>query len=234
MNAPTPTQTHLHSFTLKMRFFTIAVAALSMGNALAAPAPQAADTADLKSVSITGKKVDGLLVIEPEPVEAGLEARTLQKRGPVAILVGVAGTAIAARVAQIAIEIASDTIKNLGKWNEAREAFTKKTTAEMWARNPNRARFPAVVCYNQGYSLQNPSNIDGKADVDFKLGALNTEYVPLLKLRDNADIDSYDCMYIGAPNQFYTQGHGGYINLSYSYDGNRCSFDQATGDLTCR
>ncbi|KAI9150876.1 hypothetical protein HJFPF1_10653 [Paramyrothecium foliicola] len=204
-----------------MRFFTFAIAALHLGNALATPAPipQAEDDTDVQHISITGKHVDGVLVHEHEPVEEGMEVRSLEKRGATVVVLGIAGTAAAVIVVKMAVEIGAETIQNLGKWNQAREEFTKKTTAEMWARNPDRNKYPAAVCYNKGYSIQHPNNIDGKADVDFKLGLLHTDY---------------DCMYLGGNNAFWTHAEGGYINLSYSYNGNRCSFDSKTGDLTCR
>ena len=58
-----------------------------------------------------------------------------------------------------------------------REAFTQKTTEEMWARNPDYKKFPAVACYNKGYRLQNAGGVDGKLSVKVELGLLNTKYV---------------------------------------------------------
>ena len=75
----------------------------------------------------------------------------------------------------IAIEIGADTIKNLGEWNEVREAFTKKTTSEMWARNPDYNMYPAAICYNKGYTLQEPNGISGLASAKLELGMLKTE-----------------------------------------------------------
>lgn len=47
----------------------------------------------------------------------------------------------------------------------------------MWARNPDYKKFPAAACYNKGYRLANPANVDAVASVKFELGLLNTEYV---------------------------------------------------------
>jgi hypothetical protein len=58
---------------------------------------------------------------------------------------------------------------------QAREEFTKATTNEMMKQNPDPATFPAAACYNKGYDLANPANIDALADVDFSLGLLKTE-----------------------------------------------------------
>ncbi|CAN9473510.1 unnamed protein product [Alternaria alternata] len=85
------------------------------------------------------------------------------------------------------------------------------------ARNPDPARFQAAACYNQGFSVADPANIDGQNSVEFKLGLLNTDY---------------ECMYIAAPNQFFTEGDGGFINLAFEHT-DRCTFDEATADLTC-
>ncbi|KAH8599424.1 hypothetical protein B0O99DRAFT_504883, partial [Bisporella sp. PMI_857] len=148
----------------------------------------------------------------------GDDSQALQKRGAIVVVLGIAGTAALAKVAEIAIEIGAETIANLGKWNEAREEFTKATTNEMMKQNPDPATFPAAACYNKGYDLANPANIDALADVDFSLGLLKTDY---------------DCMYIKGPNQFFTRSEGGFINLSYTYNPDRCSFDQSTGDLSC-
>ncbi|KAI9167873.1 hypothetical protein HJFPF1_04013 [Paramyrothecium foliicola] len=208
----------IHHFpTANMRFSTITLSALSMGSALALPAP--ADNAPVPSVSVSlnGEIVDGHLV-QARSLEAS-ESQAVEKRGATLVVLGIAGTAAVTKLTEMAIEIGADFIKNLGDWNDAREEFTKKTTDEMWKKNPNYAKFPAVACYNKGYHVQNPGNIDGKVSAKFKLGLLNTDY---------------DCMYIAGPNQFYTHSDGGYINLSYTYNPNRCSFDKATGDLTCR
>ncbi|KAJ8079451.1 hypothetical protein PM082_013789 [Marasmius tenuissimus] len=85
------------------------------------------------------------------------------------------------------------------KWDEARETFTKSTTAAMWARNPNRSKWVAAICYNKGWRAQNPGGISDVQSMELKLGVLHTDY---------------DCMYMGRNNQFYTDSDGGYINLT--------------------
>lgn len=146
--------------------------------------------------------------------------RGLEKRvGPVVLVLGITGSAALVRVAKIAIEIATDTLKSVPDFNKARSAFTTKTTQEMWRRNPDYRKYPAVACYNKGYRLQDKNKINGKASVKVSLDLLHT---------------NYDCMYIEGPNQFYTNAEGGSINLSYTYDTKRCSFDKKTGDLSCR
>ncbi|KAM0281235.1 hypothetical protein ACHAQH_003666 [Verticillium albo-atrum] len=211
-----------------MHFLTSASLVLGLLNgiansaALPEPAPQPA-VGDVNPTipasvqeTLTGRKgADGKLIIEPEPVPA---TRLAKRAGPIVVVVGIAGTAAAGIIVKMAIEIGAETIKNLGEFNEAREAFTKKTTQEMWDRNPDYAKFPAAACYNKGYRLADPAKIDGLRSAKFELGLLNTDY---------------DCMYIQSPNQFFTDSEGGYINLSYTYDPTRCSFDQGTGDLSC-
>ncbi|KAK1234367.1 hypothetical protein PQX77_002405 [Marasmius sp. AFHP31] len=86
----------------------------------------------------------------------------------------------------------------IGKWDDAREAFTKSTTAAMWARNPDRSKWVAAICYNKGWRTQNPGGISDVQSMELKLGALHTDY---------------DCMYMGRNNQFYTDSDGGYINV---------------------
>ncbi|KAF5869647.1 uncharacterized protein Bfra_010844 [Botrytis fragariae] len=150
--------------------------------------------------------------VDDEPTQA------LQKRiAPVVVVAGIAAINGVAILTKIAVEIGSQTIANLGKWNDAREKFTQTTTANMWSRNPDYNKYPAAVCYNKGYSLKNPAGIVGKVSAKLSLGLLNTDY---------------DCMYMTGNNAFYTRSEGGYINLSYTYN-SRCSFDGKTGDLTC-
>ncbi|KAF2177340.1 hypothetical protein K469DRAFT_742555 [Zopfia rhizophila CBS 207.26] len=166
--------------------------------------------------SFSGKKgSDGKLVVEKAP--GAQTDQSLQRKQAVAAVVTIAATAALAKITEIAIEIAADTLKNLGEWNEVRETFTQATTLEMWNRNPDYDTYHAAICYNKGYRLQNATGTFGLTSAKLELGLLNTDY---------------DCMYMTAPNQFYTNNEGGYINLAYRYD-NRCTFDQSTGDLTC-
>ncbi|KAF6810545.1 hypothetical protein CMUS01_13445 [Colletotrichum musicola] len=88
----------------------------------------------------------------------------------------------------------------------------------MWDNNPNPSLYAAAVCYNKGYGLQRPDGVAGKVSAKLTLGALNTDY---------------DCMYMEGNNQFYTHSEGGYINLAYHYDANRCTFIKDNGDLHC-
>ncbi|TGO60705.1 hypothetical protein BCON_0033g00170 [Botryotinia convoluta] len=150
--------------------------------------------------------------VDDEPTQA------LQRRiAPIVVVAGIAAVKGVAILTKIAIELGSQTIENLGNWNEAREKFTQATTANMWSRNPDYNKYPAVMCYNKGYSVKNPAGITGKVSAKLSLGLLSTDY---------------DCMYMTGNNQFYTQSEGGYINLSYRYN-SRCKFDGKTGDLTC-
>jgi hypothetical protein len=140
------------------------------------------------------------------PVSAGtLEARenSLSKREPVlATILVAAGTAAVSAVVSEAVSATAKFIGDVQNFDSAREAFTQQTTKEMMARNPDPTRFQAAACYNQGFSVADPANIDGQNSVEFKLGLLNTDY---------------ECMYIAAPNQFFTEGDGGFINVSSTY-----------------
>lgn len=126
-------------------------------------------------------------------------SQKLQKKQLAAAAVVLAPVAIkgAEIIVKIAIELASETLSNLKDWNEVckpitlfafpfftphgltylqvREAFTKKTTEEMWARNADYVKFPAVACYNKGYRLKDPAGIDGLLSAKLSLGQLNTE-----------------------------------------------------------
>ncbi|KAH8714088.1 hypothetical protein GQ44DRAFT_625237, partial [Phaeosphaeriaceae sp. PMI808] len=135
----------------------------------------------------------------------------------VTAVVTIVAEAAITKLTEIAIEFAADTIKNLGDWNEARETFTQTTTLEMWNRNPDYTKYATAICYNKVYRLANPAGIAELASAKSELGVLNTDY---------------DCMYMEASNQFFTDSDGEFINLSYRYD-DRCTFDQETGDLTC-
>ncbi|KAL2207796.1 hypothetical protein CC79DRAFT_1397262 [Sarocladium strictum] len=163
--------------------------------------------------------------------KSGLHTTTLQardttenpgsiliKREPVtAAILTAAGTAAATAIVNEAVTAVVAFIGDISNFDAGREAFTQQTTDEMMARNPDPERFQAAACYNKDFSVADPANIDGQSSVEFRLGILNTDY---------------SCMYIAAPNQFFTEGDGGFINLSFTHT-DRCTFDQETADLTC-
>ncbi|RBR25716.1 uncharacterized protein FIESC28_01469 [Fusarium coffeatum] len=147
-----------------------------------------------------------------------LHTRELAKREPVtAAILTAAGTAAVTAIVNEAVKAAVGFIGDISNFDAGREAFTVQTTEAMMANNPDPERFQAAACYNQGFSVADPANIDGQSSVEFSLGILNTDY---------------ECMYIAAPNQFFTEGDGGLINLSFTHT-DRCTFDQETADLTC-
>ncbi|GJC81425.1 hypothetical protein ColLi_04263 [Colletotrichum liriopes] len=151
---------------------------------------------------------------------AGQDTQALQKRVSPAVAV-IAGPAINvfASVVTAAIHAAIGGLASMAFWNPVRENFTKNTVKRMWDNNPDHAKYPAAICYNKGYGLQRPQGIIGLTSAKLTLGALNTDY---------------DCMYMEGNNQFYTHSEGGYINLAYHYDGNRCTHLRDNGDLHCR
>lgn len=137
-----------------------------------------------------------------------LEARddsthSIAKREPVlATILAAAGTAAISAVVTEAVSATAKLIGDISNFDDAREAFTQQTTDAMMASNPDPARFQAAACYNKAFSVADPANIDGQNSVKFSLGLLNTDY---------------ECMYIAAPNQFFTEGDGGFINVSLNY-----------------
>ncbi|ENH65210.1 hypothetical protein DER46DRAFT_693442 [Fusarium sp. MPI-SDFR-AT-0072] len=165
------------------------------------------------------------------PAENGLHTTTLQtrdtakgtghilsKREPVTVaILTAAGTAAVTAIVNEAVSAAAAFIGDISNFDAGREAFTVQTTETMMANNPDPERFQAAACYNKAFSVADPANIDGQSSVEFRLGILNTDY---------------ECMYIAAPNQFFTEGDGGLINLSFTHT-DRCTFDQETADLTC-
>jgi hypothetical protein len=57
----------------------------------------------------------------PGPAPEGQDSQALQKREPITIaIISIVGTAALTKLTEIAIEIGTDTIKNLGEWNEVR------------------------------------------------------------------------------------------------------------------
>ncbi|KAM0237046.1 hypothetical protein ACHAP5_009144 [Fusarium lateritium] len=184
-------------------------------------------TTILTAIAVCSAIVNGAVI----PTESGLHtttlhirdvskshAQVLSKREPVtAAILTAAGTAAVSAIVTEAVNAAVDFIGDVASFDSAREAFTVQTTEAMMANNPDPARFQAAACYNKGYSVADPANIDGQSSVEFKLGLLNTDY---------------ECMYIAAPNQFFTESDGGLINLSFTHT-DRCTFDQETADLTC-
>lgn len=176
-----------------MQFSKITLSALLMGlasNALALPAPQADTNGSAETVSFTGKKVDGQLIEQPAP-EAP-DSQGLQKRGASSPLVLSRArlpwqtwprllsksARISSKISETGTRYAPCPFSSLNSSltiEKAREAFTKKTTEEMWRRNPDRRKIPAAVCYNKGYSLRNGNGFDGRVSVKFELGLLKTE-----------------------------------------------------------
>ncbi|KAF4986397.1 hypothetical protein FGRMN_10852 [Fusarium graminum] len=124
----------------------------------------------------------------------------LRKREPVtAAILTAAGTAAATAIVNEAVNAAVSFIGDISNFDAGREAFTVQTTDAMMANNPDPGRFQAAACYEKAFSVADPANIDGQSSVEFRLGLLNTDY---------------ECMYIAAPNQFFTEGDGGLINAS--------------------
>ncbi|TLS27890.1 hypothetical protein PpBr36_02062 [Pyricularia pennisetigena] len=162
------------------------------------------------------------LAIQPAHLETRgptvtiLEEAAVDKRGAAASIGSAAGTEAAKEAAKIAIRAVASLIGNIVEWDSARQTFTKETVKQMMDNNKDPT-IVAAACYNKGYRVQNENNIDGKTSVDFKLGVLHT---------------NYDCMYLRAPNAFWTDSDGGYQNLAYRYT-KACWFDSKTGDLTC-
>ncbi|KAK7935301.1 hypothetical protein PG985_000796 [Apiospora marii] len=141
----------------------------------------------------------------------------IQKREVLTTIVATVGTAVITDLTTRAVGAATALVKDIGNWDKARQDFTQATTKAMMDNNPDPAKYVAAACYNKDYSVANPANTDGKTSVSFKLGALHT---------------NYDCLYMSAPNTFYTHGDGGFQNLAYR-NTNACTFDQSTGDLSC-
>jgi hypothetical protein len=69
------------------------------------------------SSSFTGTKAqDGTLT--PQEAPGAQQDQPLQKKQAILAVVTITAGAALAKLAEIAIEIAADTIKNLGEWNE--------------------------------------------------------------------------------------------------------------------
>ncbi|KDN62278.1 hypothetical protein CSUB01_09663 [Colletotrichum sublineola] len=153
------------------------------------------------------------------PAKAGNDSHLVERQAGVAGAITTIGNGAMSVATGAAVNLVTDTLRAIVDWTKARETFTKQTTDEMWKKNPDPAKFPAAICYNQGYRVADPNGVDGKASVTLRSNVLKT---------------NYDCMYMTGANQFFTDGDGGLINLSYSYDSKRCTFDQSTGDLSCK
>ncbi|KAK7953493.1 hypothetical protein PG996_014388 [Apiospora saccharicola] len=152
-----------------------------------------------------------------EKRDEGSAGSDIQKREILTTIITTAGTAIVVDLTTRAVNAATALVKDISNWDKARQDFTQATTKAMMDNNPDPAKYVAAACYNKDYSVSNPENTDGKTSVSFKLGALNT---------------NYDCLYMKAPNTFYTHSDGGYQNLAYR-NTKACTFDQSTGDLAC-
>lgn len=87
----------------------------------------------------------------------------------VTILTGAASAVISAAINQVA-----PTIANLGKWDEAREAFTQQTVKAMW--DAKTEDYGAAVCYNMGYEVSNTNQMYEKTSVMLEQELLHTDY----------------------------------------------------------
>ncbi|KAM0326245.1 hypothetical protein ACHAQA_006842 [Verticillium albo-atrum] len=174
-----------------MHSATYLVALLSSALVNGASVPSVKETRELSTVSLSNRQADG---------SRSVIARTLNKREPVsAVILATIGTAAVTAVVTEAVGAVVSFIGDISNFDSGREAFTQQTTEAMMANNPDPARFVAAACYNQAFEIADPANSDGQTSVEFSLGILNTDY---------------ECMYLAAPNQFFTQGDGGFINVS--------------------
>ncbi|KAK8856002.1 hypothetical protein PGQ11_011914 [Apiospora arundinis] len=189
-------------FAINTALTTVLVASSSV-SALAIRLPQLSrDVTSAGDSQTQGKRSDGDLI---------------QKREVLTTIITTAGTAIVVDLTTRAVNAATALVKDISNWDTARQDFTQATAKAMMDNNPDATQYVAAACYNKGYSVSNPENTDGKTSVTFKMGALST---------------NYDCLYMKAPNTFYTHGDGGYQNLAYR-NTKACTFDQSTGDLAC-
>ncbi|KAK2036590.1 hypothetical protein LZ31DRAFT_571314 [Colletotrichum somersetense] len=125
------------------------------------------------------------------------EVSSLQVRQAEIAAVIVAGSVILVTAA--AFGLALKALDGITDFSKARKTFTTTQTEEMWKRNPDYNKFPAAACYSLGYRLANPAGFSDLAQIDVS-SALNSE--------------TYDCMFLEAPNQFFTNGDGGSLNVS--------------------
>ncbi|TLS30198.1 hypothetical protein PpBr36_03258 [Pyricularia pennisetigena] len=130
-------------------------------------------------------------------------------------IVVAAGSALATKAVDAAVKAVGNAIKTLQNWDNVREQFTKKTTAEMW-NAVDKKTYSAAVCYNMDYEAP---NIDGKTSVSVKSGLLKT---------------TYDCFFMKAgAGTFKGKGDGGFQNLAAQHD-SRCTYDSKAITLTCK
>ncbi|KAF9871147.1 hypothetical protein CkaCkLH20_11316 [Colletotrichum karsti] len=197
-------------------------AATTSRSALASRANPAALAIDVERVSFSGKKTHGEIVAgqydEEDDVVTDADAVSTRAAGATAAIGSALGGAVMDVATGVAVNIITEILQAVIEWTKARETFTQAMTDEMWAQNPEPGKYHAAICYNKGYGVADWNGIAGLAKVTLRLNVLHTDY---------------DCMYMSGPNQFWTASEGGYINLSYTYDRNHCSFDGKTGDLTC-
>ncbi|KAK2051096.1 hypothetical protein LY76DRAFT_475947, partial [Colletotrichum caudatum] len=131
-----------------------------------------------------------------------------------ALIVG--GVLILAMAA--AFQVALKSLDGITDFSKARKTFTTTQTEEMWKRNPDYNKFPAAACYSLGYRLANPAGFSDLGQI---------------KVSTPFNSETYDCMFVQGPNQFFTDSDGGSLNLGVTFDPKRCTFDKATADLTC-
>lgn len=163
-----------------MRFSTIATIAASAlavnGAAVSSGAinPEAV-AVEVETVSFSGIKTASEIVAAGPEADDEADASVAERAGATSVIVSGLGGAAVDVATGVAINIITPMIQAIIDWTAAREAFTQKTTSEMWKRNPNPSKYRAAVCYNKGYRVKNWNNVAGKAKVTLRSSVLHTK-----------------------------------------------------------
>ncbi|KAK7710128.1 hypothetical protein SLS57_008467 [Botryosphaeria dothidea] len=134
------------------------------------------------------------------------------------VISGSISTAIVGTASGIAAKQINDFIDAIENWDQVREEFTQRTVEEMFKERPGEEY--AAICYNMGYSVSKPDQIIDGGKLELKSGPLNT---------------NYDCFLMKGPDNVFTpEGDGGFINYAAQHNDAYCTYDDASGAVTCK
>ncbi|KAF4237040.1 hypothetical protein CNMCM6457_001650 [Aspergillus fumigatiaffinis] len=150
-------------------------------------------------------------------------SNNLEKREPIT-LTTIALTAAGTWATEASLNAIVDHIKKTAhNWNEDREKTTQYTTQEMWKDNTNHGKWPAAICYNMAYDINDRSKISGYS-TDATVGRVVSE-----KLTKGSLSTDWDCFYVAKGGVVTIKGDGGYANLAMVHARGVCDYSKPRG-----
>ncbi|SPO22446.1 uncharacterized protein UTRI_01124 [Ustilago trichophora] len=104
------------------------------------------------------------------------------------------------------------------------EEFAQENVRIMWENRPAHAM--AATCINSPWSVKDYDKVSPAIRVTYFVKTSFLHLEPRMRL--------FDCLYIWGPNQqFYSSDDVKEDRMSYTIDGEKCTMDNKTMDITC-